>query len=70
MTSVRDDSADPLADRLPPAGWFIASFLAYVACGLVLHTLVLNWIVGPIWLVVTLWAVPVAWRRLQRAGPR
>jgi hypothetical protein len=54
-------------DRLAPAAWFVVSFLAYVACGLVVHTFVLNWIVGPTWLLVTLWVLPSAWHRLQRA---
>ena len=61
---------DPTPDRLPAAGWFVASFLAYIACGLVFHTLVLNWVVGPAWLVVTLFALPTAWRRLVRAVRR
>ncbi len=52
------------ADQLPPPGWFVASFLLYVALGLVFKTAVLNWIVGPLWLLLTIWFVPAAFRRL------
>ncbi len=52
---------------LPGPGWFVASFLAYVVLGLVLRSVVLNWVVGPLWLLVTLVLLPGAARALRRA---
>lgn len=62
---------DRRVEHLPGAGWFAASFVAYVAVGVVLKSPVLNWIVGPLWLFATLFLVPVLWRTLRaRAAGR
>ncbi len=49
---------------LPAPIWFVASFITYVAAGLILKSVVLNWIVGPLWLLVTMVLIPTAVRRL------
>jgi hypothetical protein len=51
---------------IPSRRWFIATFVVYVALGLTLKTLVLNWIVGPLWLLVTLFLLPEAVRWIRR----
>ncbi|NIR39452.1 MAG: hypothetical protein GWN79_18760 [Actinobacteria bacterium] len=57
---------DRRVEHLPGAGWFAASLAVYVAAGVVLKSPVLNWIVGPLWLFVTLFLVPALWRALRR----
>jgi len=54
--------APPLPRR--PAWHYAAAFAAYVALGLVLKTVVLNWIVGPFFLVGVFHLLP----RLGRRG--
>ena len=46
-------------DDLHP-GAYVAAFVAYVALGYVLKSGVLNWIVGPLWLVTVLHVIPRA----------
>ncbi len=45
---------------------YVAAFCAYVVLGYVLKSVVLNWIVGPLFLVAVLYAFPTAFRRLRR----
>lgn len=49
----------PSMDDLHP-GAYVAAFVAYVALGYVLKSGVLNWIVGPLWLVTVLHVIPRA----------
>lgn len=51
---------------LPGAPWFVVTFVVYVVLGLVIKSAVLNWIVGPLWLLATLYLVPLA---LGRRAP-
>ncbi|MDH3705513.1 MAG: hypothetical protein OES57_05565 [Acidimicrobiia bacterium] len=57
-------AADPI-DGLPRPAWFVASFALYVTLGLLFKSAVLNWIVGPLWLLLTLWLVPTLARRAR-----
>lgn len=57
---------DRRVEHLPGAGWFLASLVAYIVAGVALKSPVLNWIVGPLWLFVTLFLVPALWRALRR----
>ena len=54
--------------HLPSPIWFVVSFAVYVALGLVTRSTVLNWIVGPLWLLVTLYVLPLVGRRLLHRG--
>lgn len=53
---------------LPGPIWFIGTFVVYVVLGLVVKSAVLNWIVGPLWLLATLYLVPVALGRRSPGG--
>ena len=63
-------SQRPVA-HLPAVGWFVVSFAVYVVLGLIVKSWVLNWIVGPLWLLLTLYLLPAAvrwlWDRRRRA---
>lgn len=52
-------------EGLPRPIWFVASLVLYVVLGLLVKSTVLNWIVGPLWLLITLYLVPLLWRRLR-----
>lgn len=56
--------------RLPHAAWFVAAFVGYVVLGLLTRTVVLNWIIGPLWLLITLYLLPTAVRRVTRRVDR
>lgn len=56
-------AADPPAPSDLPAIAYVAAFVAYVALGYVFKSAVLNWIVGPLFLVIVLYAVPRALKR-------
>lgn len=53
-------------DRDIPVGWYVAALVAYVAGGLVFKSALLNWLVGPLFLVLVLYAVPTLVRTLTR----
>ena len=44
--------------------WYLAAFVVYVVLGLAFKSVVLNWIVGPLFLLLTLHVLPSALRRL------
>jgi hypothetical protein len=46
---------------------YLTALVVYVALGLVLRSVVLNWIVGPLFLLLTLYLLPLAVRRVTRA---
>jgi hypothetical protein len=51
-----------------PRPWlYVVAFLAYVALGLLTGSVVLNWIVGPLFPLLALYLVPLAIRRRARA---
>ncbi len=52
-----------------PFAAYVAAFVAYVALGLLTKSWVLNWIVGPLFLLVVLFLFPRGLRRL-RGRPR
>ena len=56
-----DAEHNPLVDAWPA---YVVSFVIYVVAGLLFRSTVLNWIVGPLWLLATLHLVPGLWRRL------
>ena len=45
--------------------WVAGSLVVYVILGVWLKSLVLNWIVGPLWLIVTLYLLPKAFSMLR-----
>lgn len=47
----------------PPAAAYLVAFVVYVALGYFLKSVVLNWIVGPLFLLIVLYLVPRAFRR-------
>lgn len=66
-----DRATEPEVEGLPGPGWIVASFAVYVVLGLLTKSVVLNWIVGPLWLVTTLYVLPTLGRSLlARVGRR
>lgn len=61
---------EDVAGSLPPARWIVASLAAYIVLGLLLRTVVLNWVVGPLWLFLTLYVAPTALRATWRGADR
>lgn len=57
--------AAPARD-LRPVFAFAAALVIYIALGVTVKSVVLNWIVGPLFPVVVLYAVPAALRRARR----
>lgn len=53
----------------PPALYLVA-FVAYVVLGLFLKSVVLNWIVGPLFLLIVLYLVPRAAGLVRVRGRR
>lgn len=76
-TSPERASATPLAaptGRPGDPAWYtrrleialyVVSGVTYVALGM-FHKFLLNWIIGPIWLVAWVWAVPEVVDRVRR----
>ena len=64
-----DRRSDAQPSENPPEllgrAWIAAAFVVYVALGFVLKAPVLNWIVGPLWLLATLHVLPGLGRRLR-----
>ena len=48
-----------------PAAAYVTAFVVYVALGYFLKSVVLNWIVGPLFLLVVLYVVPKAFGRVR-----
>lgn len=46
-------------------GWYVVAFIVYVALGLLFKSLFLNWIVGPLFLLIVLELAPRALRALR-----
>ena len=44
---------------------YVAAFVVYVALGYFLKSIVLNWIVGPLFLVLVLYVLPKLFRRVD-----
>lgn len=61
MADADVDAAPPPEDA--PVVAYVLALLAYVALGYALRSVVLNWIVGPFFLLVVLHLVPVAFCR-------
>jgi hypothetical protein len=59
---VPDGADEP---RPPGAAAFAIALVTYVALGLTVKSVVLNWIVGPAYLVLTLHVLPIGVRRLR-----
>jgi hypothetical protein len=45
-------------------GLYVLAGVSYVVLG-VFHKFLLNWVIGPIWLVTWIWAVPVLVERIR-----
>jgi hypothetical protein len=48
-----------------PAAAYVVAFVVYVALGFFLKSVVLNWIVGPTFLLLVLYVVPKAFGRVR-----
>lgn len=57
--------ATPARD-LRPVVAFTAALVIYIVLGVALKSVVLNWIVGPLFPMVLLYAVPAGLRRVRR----
>ena len=67
MTAPASDPRRPVPG-LPSPAWFVATFVGYVVLGLVTKSAVLNWVVGPLWLLLTLYVLPELFRRVRGRG--
>jgi hypothetical protein len=48
-----------------PRAWgYLAALVVYVVLGLLLRSVVLNWVVGPLFLLLALYLLPLAVRRI------
>jgi hypothetical protein len=47
-------------------GWYAAALVGYVVTGYFLKSVLLNWLVGPLFLLIVLYLVPTLVRRLGR----
>ena len=76
MTSVHEGGSTlgptPVSapDQLPRPIWFVIAFVVYMALALTTKSLVLNWIVGPLWLLLFLYVAPATARWIVRAFRR
>ena len=47
---------------------YLAAGLTYIVFG-IWQKWALNWLIGPLWLLVWVWLIPAAWRRLRGEPP-
>jgi hypothetical protein len=68
---AESDKATESAPEPIALGWYAFALVLYVALGYFLKTWVLNWIIGPLFLLIVLYLIPTAVRRLfqrERGG--
>lgn len=65
-TDKPSSARQPRVD-ITSAWCFAAALVVYIALGLWLKRAVLNWIVGPLFMVIVLYVIPTALRHLVRA---
>ena len=51
-------------------GWYVVALVVYVVGGYFLKSWLLNWIIGPLFLLIALYLVPTWVRRLRTIGRR
>jgi hypothetical protein len=61
------DDGPPQSGQDPPVALYAAAFVLYVALGFTTKVWVLNWIVGPLFLLLVLGVLPDAAQRLRSA---
>ncbi len=44
--------------------WYLAAAVTYIVCG-IWQKFLLNWIIGPLWLVTVVVIGPVVWARIR-----
>jgi hypothetical protein len=57
----------PWYDRRWELALYLSAGATYIGVAM-FHKFLLNWIIGPIWLVAWVWLVPVLVERLRRRG--
>ncbi len=62
------DPTDPPAGLALSPALFLFTLALYVALGYALKSIVLNWVVGPLFPLVTLYLIPAAARRVVGRG--
>jgi hypothetical protein len=63
------DRTIPPGHRDPSPGWYLAALVGYVIAGFFLKSVLLNWVVGPLFLLIVLYLVPT-WLRRWSGRPR
>ncbi|WP_165367630.1 hypothetical protein [Phytoactinopolyspora endophytica] len=57
-------SSTPATTSAPPvrisAGWYVAALIIYVVIAYFTKTVLLNWVMGPLFLLLTLYIIPTA----------
>ena len=51
-------------------GWYVAALVVYIGAGYFLKTWLLNWIIGPLFLLIVLYLLPTWFSRLAQLGGR
>ena len=64
----RDDAATRLVQRRVELALYLAAGVTYVGFGM-FHKFLLNWIIGPVWLVAWVWLVPALIEAVRRRAP-
>jgi hypothetical protein len=62
----------PPGGRDPGPGWYAAALVGYVTAGFFLKSILLNWVVGPLFLLIVLYLAPTwlgRWGGRPRAEP-
>jgi hypothetical protein len=59
----------PSASQIKPI-WYGVALVVYVALGIFTKTVVLNWIIGPLFLLLVLYLIPTLVRRVARREAR
>ena len=64
MTTPQDEETPSKPPDPPGSAWIVAALAAYVVLGFMLKAPVLNWVVGPLWLLAVLHVLPRLGRRI------
>jgi hypothetical protein len=62
------DAEDAGSDEPFALRWYVVALVVYVVAGYFLKSFLLNWIIGPLFLLIALYLVPTWLRRARTIG--
>ncbi len=62
------DAEDARSDEPIALRWYVVALVVYVVAGYFLKSFLLNWIIGPLFLLISLYLVPTWLRRATTIG--